>query len=506
MKRNLATVIDEWAVKTPEALCYESPTQKVTYAELKAKSDQLAAFLCQEHPDKKPIFVYGDLRAEMLIVFLACTKSGHAYIPLDVHMPNDRLAMIVEDVDATAFFALCPLAEKVQVPVVYDTAILETLFAKQDPVQLEAAGFVQGDENYYLIFTSGTTGKPKGVQISHDNLVSYTDWMLTDFQLPEQSAFLCQAPFSFDLSVMDVYPALLSGGKLVPLEKEVVQNFQKLFQALPNLNLNVWVSTPSFAEICLMEPTFAASHLPDLTHMLFCGEELPHQTATALLERFPDLHLYNTYGPTEATVAVTQVQITPEILASVDRLPIGYVKEDTTLQIVDEEGKQLPDGEVGEIVIIGPSVSKGYLNEPEKTAAVFQTVDGQAAYHTGDAGSIVDGLLRYQGRLDFQVKLHGYRLELGDIEHHLQALDLVKQSLVVPKYKEHKVQQLVAFVVPNQHDYEKEFQVTKVIKQALQETLMDYMIPQKFIYRDQLPLTPNGKVDRKALIAEVNPT
>ncbi|HDO7760547.1 TPA: AMP-binding protein, partial [Enterococcus faecalis] len=216
-------------------------------------------------------------------------------------------------------------------------------------------------------------------------------------------------------------------------------------------------------------------------------------------------HIYNTYGPTEATVAISAIEITQEVLKSVQRLPIGYVKEDTQIYIMEGMSK-LPAGEIGEIVIAGPSVSKGYLNNPAKTAEAFFQLDGVPAYRTGDAGKLVDNLLQYEGRLDFQIKLHGYRIELEEVDHHLTNVSYVKQAVVVPKYQGNKVQQLIAYVVPQAHEFSSDFQLTKAIKQELATLTMDYMIPQKFVYVEQLPLTSNGKIDRKGLMNEVNAT
>jgi D-alanine--poly(phosphoribitol) ligase subunit 1 len=201
---------------------------------------------------------------------------------------------------------------------------------------------------------------------------------------------------------------------------------------------------------------------------------------------------------------MTQIEVTPEVLAEYDRVPIGYIKEDTDVLIYDDDREAAP-GEAGEIIIKGPSVSKGYMNNPEKTAAAFFEIDGVPAYHTGDAGRLQeDGLLLYEGRIDFQVKLHGFRIELEDIDHHLEKVSYVKQATVVPKYQDHKVQQLVAYVVANDNDFEKAYQLTKAVKEELAEGVMEYMIPQKFVYVEQLPLTANGKIDRKRLINEVN--
>lgn len=501
-KLSIIQQIDQIAYDNPCQIVYQDQEKKYTYQDLKTASDQIACFLAKNFDNRKPVVVFGELEFEMLAAFLGAVKSGHAYIPIERHTPTQRLQLILQTADPTCVLAIAPFDETLATcPVVeYHELIAE----KSDQALLDGLQPVSGSENFYIIFTSGTTGVPKGVQISHDNLQSFVDWELNDFNLPKNQAFLSQAPYSFDLSVMSIYPALASGGSLVPLPKAVVEDFKQLFARLPELAINVWVSTPSFADICLMAPEFDQAHLPQLSHFLFCGEELTIQTAKKLQERFPKAHIFNTYGPTEATVAISRVEITKEILSSVTRLPIGYVKPDSKVVIMDD-GKAVAKGEVGEIIIVGPSVSKGYMNNPAKTQEAFFEYQGQPAYKTGDAGQMTgDGLLLYNGRIDFQVKLHGYRMELEDIDHHLMQVSYVDKATVVPKYHQHKVQQLVAFVVAKPNEFEKEFALTKAIKAELAQSVMDYMIPQKFIYVEELPRTANGKIDRKGLMNEVN--
>ncbi|EOT51428.1 MULTISPECIES: D-alanine--poly(phosphoribitol) ligase subunit DltA [Enterococcus] len=501
--RLLYQVIDEWAQTDPERIVYQHHAMTYTYGQLKTYSDRVASYLSKHFKNREPIVVFGGQQMEMLVLFLAASKSGHPYIPIDTHTPNERIDLILSVANPTMIFAVddWPLHDTAY-PVVTSEELSLIL---EEISEIDIAKGITREEVYYIIFTSGTTGIPKGVQISHENLWSFVEWECTQLSIQSGDRFLSQAPFSFDLSVMSVYPALVRGGALVPMEKETIEDFKQLFQVLPTLPIDVWVSTPSFMDICLMEPTFDQQHVPQLRVFLFCGEELTPETARLLLTRFPEATIYNTYGPTEATVAISAVKVTQELLTQYPRVPIGYVKSDTRVLIMEEEQICGID-EKGEIVIVGPSVSKGYLNNPEKTAQAFFEYEGQRAYKTGDAGYMTaDGMLCYDGRLDFQVKLNGYRMELEEIDHHLMHVSLVKQASVVPKYKEHKVQQLVAYVVTEPHEYEKAFQLTKAIKSELATQVMPYMIPQKFVYVDQLPRTANGKIDRKALIAEVNP-
>ncbi|WP_086444019.1 D-alanine--poly(phosphoribitol) ligase subunit DltA [Candidatus Enterococcus lemimoniae] len=500
---NIIEAIDRWGMKEPNRPVYIETNRTYTYGELKQDSDAIARYLQKNIGRGRPVVVYGELEFEMLACFLGASKAGHAYIPIEAHTPEERVEMILEVADPAMIFAVKDWPD-----IETDAEIISIDKLNNICSELETVSSLEpvvGSETYYIIFTSGTTGLPKGVQISHNNLLSFVNWELTDFEITEGMRFLSQAPYSFDLSVMDLYPALTSGGSLTPMAKEVINDFKQLFTLLPTLDIEVWVSTPSFMDICLMERTFDGEHVDSLKVFLFCGEELPKATAQKLVDRFPQARIFNTYGPTEATVAISGVEVTQALLDEYSRVPIGRVKDDTTVYIMTND-QEVSTGEVGEIVIAGPSVSKGYLHNPEKTAAAFFEYNGQPAYRTGDAGKLVDGMLLYDGRIDFQVKLHGYRIELEDIDHHLAGVSYVKQAAVVPKYQNHKVQQLVAFVVANPHDFEKEFKLTKAIKEELSLSVMDYMIPQKFIYVEQLPLTANGKIDRKGLMNEVNAT
>ena len=501
---NLITQIDIWAKEDPKRLAYDYLGEEYTYATLKQASDSVAAELLNMKLAKGPIMVYGGQEFATLATFLGCVKAGHAYIPVDSHSPKERLEIINEIAQPVACIKSEDVDLATDVPVVEPNELKELLIRKVAPVS--EANYVSGDENFYIIFTSGTTGLPKGVQISHDNLQSFVTWMQADFGLKAGETCLAQAPYSFDLSVMSLYPSLVMGGKLSVLPRQVTDNFKELFATLPKLSLDEWVSTPSFMDICLMQPTFDEKHLPQLKSFLFCGEELTHKTAATLKQRFPSAQIFNTYGPTEATVAISAVNISQEILAKYERLPIGYVKRESQIILVDNDLQPVEAGQPGEILLLGPGISKGYLNNPEKTAHAFVDFNGQPAYRTGDLGQFDEqGLLFYKGRLDFQIKMHGFRIELEEVDHHLDKVSLINQATTVPKYgRDHKVNQLIAYVVAEKNDYESELALTQAIKKELSETTLNYMIPQRFKYVDSLPLTMNGKIDRKSLMQEVN--
>ena len=475
---------------------------KMTWGELDSYSDRLASYFKLNLRTKTPVIVYGHKHPMMLVCFLACVKSGRAYCPIDVNVPLSRTKAIIDEVKPEIILT----TEELELD--YDS--IQSLDAikyisKETEICISEKDYVKKDDIFYIIFTSGSTGVPKGVQITRDCLDNFISWAKTlgnGIEEEKQYVFLNQAPFSFDLSVMDLYLCLYSGGTLCALSKEVQLDMKLLYESLRMSDANIWVSTPSFADVCLSDPQFTESLLPNLTDFFFCGEILTNKTVERLHGRFPKTKVVNTYGPTESTCAITEVLVTDELNTKCSPLPVGKPKKGTWLKIVNLDNNPLRDGEKGEIIIIGDSVSVGYWNNDEKNKKVFgkTVIDGEEYryYRTGDEGYVIDGMLYYGGRIDNQVKLHGYRIELEDIESNLLKVDGIIQAVVLPKYRDGKVSSLVAGVVyAKKIDDEK--QTIQDIKGALKNTLPEYMIPKKIKFISDVPRTNNGKIDRKAL-------
>lgn len=489
----------------PNKICYHNGDVTATYQQLDQQSDKVANFIQEKFlPKNSPIIIFGGQQFEMLVMFLGAIKAGHAYIPVDDGSDSERIhqintvakpSLVLNWSDKSDFGIETPIVSKEEI-----TSVLQSDHTIYDEKQS-----VGPDDNFYIIFTSGTTGTPKGVQISTNNLLDFVDWVDEEYKYNADTKVMLQAPFSFDLSVFSIYPGLTNGSTLEVLDKETARNLAMLQKAILNSPATTWISTPSFFEMCMFFRDFNAETLPDLKKFIFCGEELTHVTADKLLKRFPDAELYNTYGPTENTVAITSIQITPENLKTFDRLPIGYLKSNMEHRLANIEEK---DGEtVGELLVNGPDVSKGYLNNPVQTNKAFENIDGKVFYHTGDMVSESDdGLLFYKGRTDFQIKMHGYRIELEEVDSLLSNLQEVKQSCTVPLYNNKKqVNKIIAHIVLN--DGFKDTEAKKMnqqIKAELKKNTMEYMIPNVFKFVDQLPISKNGKIDRKALIGEVN--
>jgi len=480
---NLIERIDRWAAVAPGATAHISNGRTLTYGELREHSDGLACYLTARlGEDHRPIAVLGHREPEMLIAFLGAVKSGRPYVPLDTALPRQRIDKILET--SRAAMVLTPK----------DVLQFSTSQVRS------SAGRVQGDEAFYILFTSGSTGEPKGVIITLASLEHLIAWMLGEQRFTELGeVFLNQAPFSFDLSVMDLYCSLATGGTLFSINRDLIANPKELYRTLTSSGVTTWVSTPSFAQMCLVEDKFSDAMLPRVRRFLFCGETLPPQTAAQLLKRFPKAEVWNMYGPTEATVATTSIRIDAAILEQYSPLPVGRAMPGSEIFIVNGKRELLPANQRGEIIIAGPNVSPGYLARPELTADAFFPYGGQRAYRTGDFGRLSDNLLFFEGRMDEQIKLSGYRIELGDVEANFRALAVVRDAVVIPVIKDGTAQSLAAFVVLAERDNASHFDLSYRLRNQLSERLPTYMLPRKFVFLDAFPMTANGKIDRASL-------
>lgn len=497
-------VISEDAAGCPEML---------SWRQLDIASARLAIELCRRTADSRsPLVVYGHKSPWMIAAFCACVRSGHAYCPVDQSVPPVRAADIIRSIgqplvlvpDRSGYTGCPPGSE-------FEVLTLEEICARCDadrPLtadeRREAAALepVRPDEIHYIIFTSGSSGQPKGVQVTAANLLHFVDWAKTMLPAHSPLTFLNQAPFSFDLSVMDLYLSLSTGGTLYCINRRQIADPKLLYPAIYRGLPDVWVSTPSFAEMAMADPDFDEQRLPNLKTFLFCGETLANQTYDKLQARFPDAAIYNTYGPTETTVAVTGMRITPAISAEYRPLPVGRAKPGTEICVRTADGLTTTEHVRGELTILGDTVSAGYFNRPDLTEAAFfrASVSNRTlpAYKTGDEGYLSGGLIFYCGRIDSQIKLHGYRIELGDIESNLLALSDVQRAAVLPVVRRGRISGLKAYIqcVKPPDD---PAQCAQTLKTALADRLPAYMLPGRWVFLNQMPITQNGKIDRRAL-------
>ncbi|WP_206950674.1 AMP-binding protein [Trinickia acidisoli] len=431
-----------------------------------------------------PVIVRGHKEAAFFVAMAGALLLGAPFVPVDSVYPDERMRRIARTLDASVYFdarrgrfeRLNGVAHAVRIQGRVETrapALRETNVA-------------------YVQFTSGTTGDPKGVQIGRESVASLAQWMEEDFALGPAPVFLNQAPFSFDLSMYEVFGTLALGGTIVMMSRAACLPGAAFVEALARARVSTWVSTPSFAQQQLLDPRFAQAALPSLDTFLFCGETLPVSLARRLRERFPKARIINTYGPTEATVAATWIVVDDAVLdAHPERLPIGFARRGGSVFV-----------EQGELCIAGPYVMRGYLNRADLNVTRMFSRDGARAFRTGDLGHVAaGGLLFCHGRMDDQVKLNGYRIELAEIDAALAAMPGGAHAAAVPlRRPDGSVARIVAFVETGANDAQgARLALPTDWRARLGERLPPYMIPSELIACRMLPLTINAKIDRARL-------
>lgn len=399
----LLDAIERTAASTSDAPAFRSAEgPAMTYVQMWRGACAIARGLAPV-PGRGPVLVLGPKRALTVECLLACLMSGHAYVPLDVELPPKRFADIAGQISGATLLTACDvpdaLADVLPSARVLDARELLAAHTTAEPLPRET--WVTGEQTQYIIFTSGSTGRPKGIEVTENDVANFRRW-LAQFPVVREGGrvFLDQAHYSFDLSEFELVGALTTGGCLYAVDASELADYRRLFADFGNSGIEVWVSTPSFADACLADPSFSATLLPRLRLFLFCGETLHHTTAAKLRERFPGATVANTYGPTESTVAVTYCEVTDEMLTDPAPLPVGRPRQGTELSIVDHiTGAPMASGQTGEVIIRGDTVALDYYENPEKTAeAFFETsfADGiqTRGYRTGDLGFIDEhGLL-----------------------------------------------------------------------------------------------------------------
>lgn len=457
--------------QTKNKVAYKINNLELSYSELINKAVKYGELLKRQ--GSSPIIIYGHKDIDIFVSIFACLHSGRAYIPIDLGTPIERINKIIS-------YTKCNLIltnEDINVSNI-DILCLNDLEQYKNCSIKNIANDVA-----YIIFTSGSTGEPKGVPISYQNLINFINWInsLNILNKCESANVLNQASFSFDLSVADIYYAISNGYTLVALDKNSKDNYNSIFEIIYNNSIDVLVVTPTFIKLCMVNKEFNSTNFPSIKSIYFCGEQLEVSTVKKLFDRFPKINLINAYGPTEATSAVSAINITKDMLHS-DLLPCGDVKNFATKIIIEN----------GEIILKGDSVFAGYLGN---YIGGYYKENNINCFKTGDIGFIKNGMLYCKGRKDTQIKYKGYRIDLLDIENNIYKIKGVKQCAVVAKYQnEYSVKMIKAFLVL-EDGYDVNF-----IKENLKKLIPLYMMPKQIIEMDTLPINCNGKIDRKMLI------
>jgi amino acid adenylation domain-containing protein len=490
----LHELIDEQTQSRPEAVAVVFEDQHLTYQQLRSRSNQLAHYLQTLGVGPEVLVGIGLERSlDMVVALLAVLKAGGAYVPLDPALPRERLAFMLEDSGIKVLLTQQHLREGLPAK----SAIVVCMDTDQDaigahPDTLPPCG-VTPENLAYVIYTSGSTGKPKGVGIPHRALVNFLLSMQREPGLESTDTLLAVTTLSFDIAGLEMYLPLLVGGRVVIASRQVSANGTLLIRALEESDATVMQATPATWRMLL---DAGWKGIPGMK-ILCGGESLPRPLADQLLER--GSCVWNLYGPTETTIwsSVCRIQ------AGDSFVPLGKPIANTQFYILDQRLQPVPIGVASELCIGGDGLARGYLNRPELTATKFfpdpfSQVPGARLYKTGDlARYLASGEIEYLGRMDHQVKLHGFRIELEEIESVLGEHPAVRERVVIDREVAPGDRRLVAYLVLNGEPRP----TLTDLRNHLKQKLPDYMAPSFFVFLDALPLTPHGKVDRKALPA-----
>lgn len=466
----------------PQKMAVSGADFDLSWRQFKSRVESVSSWICSEKEinHKLPIIVYGHKSADMLVCFYACMQARVPYVPVDEIYPNQRIEKIISA--AKPAVIINTTAHSLSIKGLHQKFVSEII--EQDVSEYKSDDSEISDPIIYTLFTSGSTGEPKGVQISNEAILSFTSWMANDFGFRSDDVFINTAILSFDLSVFEVMTFGVLGASLVLNDKETVANPNELLQRIETYSGTIWVSTPSFA--FLYSRIENLNQLASINAMLFCGEVLPNTLANKLLDKLPHAKVWNTYGPTEATVATTLLEVTSDIIEKFNPLPVGYPRRDSEI-IIDNN----------EIVIVGDHVSVGYLNLNDLNAQKFEIIDGKRAFKTGDMGYLSDGMLFFKGRNDDLVKLHGYRIELNEISSTLNSLPEVLLAETIALKRNGETKKIVSLV---QLRSKKTIPEISDLKHRLSVKIPSYMIPSDIKFVKDIPLNQNGKADKKRLL------
>ncbi|MFI8723452.1 amino acid adenylation domain-containing protein [Bacillus altitudinis] len=482
--------------KQPNAVALSAGDHTMTYAELNEQANRLARHLQKNGVGHQTVTaILAERTPELIVSLLAVLKAGATYVPIDPDYPESRIQYMLKDSGATHLLTHSSFISQTR-SLAFDGTYLfaddqEILLMSSENLPLEAGL----DDTAYIMYTSGTTGQPKGIMTTHSNIarvVKNTNYLT----ILETDTLLSLSNSVFDGFTFDVYGALLNGAKLVLPQKETILDMGKLTELIKGEHISVMFVPTALFHLLVDEGT---DWMRGVRKVLFGGERASVQHVRKAFDVMGKGRLLNVYGPTESTVFATYYPIDEAIPLESHSIPIGKPLNQTGAYILSEHRQLQPIGMVGELCLSGKGLAKGYLNRPDLTKQVFiphPFASGERLYRTGDLAYFrEDGLIEYAGRVDDQVKIRGHRIELTEIEANLLMHPGVKQAVLLADHDETNHTRLLAYITCDDAWKGK----LDDIKSRLKERLPAYMLPHELIELENLPLTPNGKVDKRQL-------
>jgi amino acid adenylation domain-containing protein len=509
--------LERTAVAEPDSVAVVDGDRTLTYAELDAKAGGLAGLLLDLGVSKGDrVGLYLDKSLEAVAGIYGILKTGAAYVPFDPQAPTARLGYIAADCGVRYLLTAVEKADSWEELMTAGAPLEDLVVLNGDevatslPARITTASAVEergvdrpdpraiGADLAYVLYTSGSTGVPKGVMLSHTNGLAFVRWAVGEFGVRPDDRLSSHAPFHFDLSIFDLFAASFAGAAMVLVPPETSYFPVEIARFIHTNRISVWYSVPSVLNMLLHRGMAVDTDFEHLRTVLFAGEVFPTKYLRQLMHLLPGVRFCNLYGPTETNVC-TWYDVPPIPESQTEPIPIGRAIDGVEAFPVTDQGLRAARGEVGELYVRGPTVMQGYWGDPERTARSLQP-DRSApnlkdlVYRTGDL--VVerdDGDFQLLGRRDHQIKSRGYRIELGDIENTLYAHPSVVECAVLAVPDEMITNRIVAYVVVRGGPNRRELAGFCALQ------LPRYMIPEIFEFCESLPKTSTGKIDRQAL-------
>lgn len=510
--------VTDAAARAPDAVAVVDRKGSITYGELDAASDRLATRLVElgvSTGDRVGLYINKSIDA--VIGIYGVMKAGGAYVPIDPSSKETRAAYIANN---CAVNVIVSAANKQNLWQAFGEAGVGHVICMDRPGDVDVDGVATHGREWvdaaasiklprlisqdlaYILYTSGSTGQPKGVMLTHENCLSFVKWAVAEYDVTSEDRLSSHAPFHFDLSTFDLYAAAVAGAPVYLVPKAVAMLPVEIKKFIESNEISVWYSVPSILTMLVELGGLEVGDLPTLRTLLFAGEVFPTKYLSRLMKLLPHVEFANLYGPTETNVCTAYTLSTvPE--EDGPTISIGGAIGNVETFVVDEHDGLVEPGQVGELLVRGPTVMAGYWGDAELTKAKLSPSPvarhlGDPVYRTGDLVEELDGgIYRFIGRRDNQIKSRGYRIELGDIEAALSAHHAVLEVVVVAVPDEMVSNRIVGFASVSEELDESE------LLRFCAERVPNYMVPESVSIRTELPKTSTGKIDRRALSDEL---
>ena len=498
MKQSVLQDLERTALKYPEKVAFSDIKEDFSFSRLVDCAKRIGSYISQKIGTHKPVVVYQEKRAYNIPAFFGAAYAGCFYVPIDSQMPVERINLIMETLHPSII-----IYDDITAKMIPEVGTGIEAVNYKDAVSCDIdqehldhiRTYSKTTDLLYVLFTSGSTGVPKGVTLSHAAVIDFMDWVCDKYKLDKNATLCNQAPFYFDASVPDLYIPMKTGATVYIPPKTYYTFPKKVIQFIIEKKINTLVWVPSALCNVVNCKAFEVAVPVDIRLVIFCGEVMPCKHLNVWRKYIPQALYVNMYGPTEATYACMYYDIKREF-ADNEKLPLGKACENCEVLLINEKNQEAAEGEIGEICVLGQCLSNGYYNNPEKTAGAFvqNPINNQwieLMYRTGDLAFKKDGEIVFAGRKDFQVKRLGHRIELGEIENAILAVEAVENACCIFDPESTDIIAVYTGKIESGG-----------LMSLLEKKLPHYMLPTRYEHLKMMPMNLNGKIDRVRLKKE----